>query len=540
MLRPSNDVVAPIRLRSPQRAARGSRALLFLLWMAAMACGISLPHAARAEEQPTREPAIEQRLQALIPALESHIAAGMKALDSPGLAIGIVADDRLIYAKGFGVRSKAGGGPVDSRTVFQIGSAAKAFLTTTMAVMVDRGKLRWDDRIIDLDPEFQLKDPWVTREFRVFDLAAQRSGLPPFVNDMLVMLNFDEMALIRSLRHVEPVSSFRTTYSYTNVTHRLGSRIVARSANAPNWNTVLRQELLDPLGMKDSSYTAEAIEAAANHAKGHRWTPAGTVEVPFTPIFPYTLVGSGNINSTIEDMARWVRLQLGSGTFEGRRIVSAENLAFTRMPKVADNDRTSYALGWFISQVPNGNILWHSGDAVSFGSFVGMVPDKKIGVVILTNEQHVGLPDAIGQWVLERLAGFPEHDYAVDKFKEEAKTAFERKVERYAQPANPRAFPPLASLAGNFVNPSLGEATVAQDGDALIIELHATGAKLKLEPWDGDVFIAKLMPTGRFAPIVDLDYMISGFIQAQMDKDGKLNLLRLSSDDGQPYEFRRS
>jgi len=141
---------------------------------------------------------------------------------------------------------------------------------------------------------------------------------------------------------------------------------------------------------------------------------------------------------------------------------------------------------------------------------------------------------------LERLAGFPEHDYAVDKFKEEAKTAFERKVERYAQPANPRAFPPLASLAGNFVNPSLGEATVAQDGDALIIELHATGAKLKLEPWDGDVFIAKLMPTGRFAPIVDLDYMISGFIQAQMDKDGKLNLLRLSSDDGQPYEFRRS
>ena len=157
MPRPSNDVVAPIRLRSPQRAA--PRALLFLLWMAAMACGISLPHAARAEEQPRREPAIEQRLQALIPALESHIAAGMKALDSPGLAMGIVADDRLVYAKGFGVRSKAGGAPVDSRTVFQIGSTTKAFLTTTMAIMVDRGKLRWDDRVVDLDPEFQLKDP---------------------------------------------------------------------------------------------------------------------------------------------------------------------------------------------------------------------------------------------------------------------------------------------------------------------------------------------------------------------------------------------
>ena len=238
-------------------------------------------------------------------------------------------------------------------------------------------------------------------------------------------------------------------------------------------------------------------------------------------------------------MARWVRLQLGSGTFEGRRIVSAENLAVTRTPKVA-NQRPgrSYALGWVIHQTPNGNIVWHNGDAVSFGSLSAWCRTES-RCRHSDQRKNVGLPDAIGRWVLDRILGNPKIDYVADKFKEEAKTAFERKAKRVRQPANPRPFPPLASLAGNFVNPSLGEATVAPDGDALVMELHATGAKLKLEPWDGDIFIAKLMPTGQFAPIVDLDYMISGFVQAQMDKDGKLNLLRLSSDDGQPYEFRR-
>ena len=147
-----------------------------------------------------------------------------------------------MYAKGFGVRSKSGGQPVDSRTIFQIGSNAKAFLAATEAIMVDRGKLRWDDRVVDLDPEFQLKDPWVTREFRVFDLLAQRSGLPPLVNDTLAMLDFDDTALIRSLRDVEPVSSFRTTFAYTNITHLLASRIVAKAAGAADWNTVLQQD----------------------------------------------------------------------------------------------------------------------------------------------------------------------------------------------------------------------------------------------------------------------------------------------------------
>ena len=497
-----------------------------------------LPGIARAAEPSKTEAATEKQLHTLIPDIEPYVVSGMKVFDVPGLAIGNVAGDKLVYAKGFGVRSKTNGLLVDTRTVFQIGSTTKAFLAVTEAIMVDRGKLGWDDRVVDLDPEFQLKDRWVRREFRVFDLLAQRSSLPAFVNDMLAMYDFDNAALIRSLRDVEPVSSFRTTFAYTNITHLEAGRIVAKAAGAADWNAVLQKELFDPLGMKDSTYTVEAIEAAANHANGHRWTPEGTVEVPFTRIFPYSLAGTGDINSNVEDMARWVRMQLDNGSFDGRRIVSSENLAYTRMPKVALNDKLSYALGWYNYLTPNGNILWHDGDALSFGSFVGLVPDKNIGIIILTNETNVEAPNSLGVWVLDLILGNAKHDPVAENLKN-AKAKFEATAKLFTKPANPRPFPSLAPLAGKFVNPSFGEAKVTLQGDALVMEFLTSGAKLKLVPRDGDIFVASLMPTGLFGPIVDLDYMTRGFAQFQMDKDGKLNLLRLSLVYGQAYEFRR-
>src|SRR5262249_29046402 len=266
------------------------------------------------------EASLEQRVQALVPSLEDYIAANMKGFDVPGLAIGIVTGDKLIYAKGFGVRRR-GGAPVDRQTIFQIGSTTKAFLAATMAIAVDRGKFHWDDRVIDLDPGFQLHDPWVTREFRFFDLLAQRSGLPAYAHDDFRVLGFDRSTLIHSLRYVEPVSSFRSTFAYTNITHILAGRIVARAEGAADWNAVLSSDILDPLGLKASTYSVAAITAAADHAQGYRYTADGSVEVPFED-FPYNYDGAGDINSNIEDMAKWVSLQLAGGTTQdGKRIV---------------------------------------------------------------------------------------------------------------------------------------------------------------------------------------------------------------------------
>jgi len=489
----------------------------------------------------TPDQALETRIQGLISDIERYITSGMKSFDVPGLAIGIVANDKLVYGKGFGVRSKEGSGGtvVDTRTVFQIGSATKGFLATTLAMMVDRGRFKWDDRVIDLYPDFQMKDPWVTREFRVFDLIAQRSGLPPYANDMLGMVGVSETDMIHSLRYVDPVSSFRSTFAYTNITHVLAGRIVAKAAGAADWNTVLYQELLEPLGMKESSYTAAAIAAASNHAEGYRWTPEGTVAVPFTQFFPYDFGGAGDINSSIEDTTRWVRFQLSNGMFEGRRIVSPENLAQTRTPKVALNDKVFYALGWVVQQTPKGNIIWHNGGTTSFGAYIGFVPEAGIGVTVLTNETNVGFPDALGLWVLDRLLGNPSVDH-VAKTLEAAKAKYQSVRKQFARPDKPRPSPTLEPLAGNFANTSFGKAVMRAESDAMIMEIQATGAQFKLEPWDGDIFAVRLMPSGRFAAVAkNLGDDPNGLAQFQADAPGKPAVLRITLDDGQAYDFRR-
>ena len=486
------------------------------------------------------DPAVEARIQTVIPEIETYITDGMKAFDVPGLAIGIVANDRLVYARGFGVRSRSAGQPVEPHTVFQIGSATKGFLAATIAIMVDRGKLHWDDRVVDLYPGFQLKDPWVTREFRVYDLLAQRSGLPPYANDALGLLGLDQDALIGSLRTVKPVSSFRSTFAYTNITHMLAGRIVAKAAGASDWNAVLQQELLKPLGMKESSYTAAAIEAAADHATGYRWTPKGSVEAPFSQIFPYDFDGAGDVNSSVEDAAHWLRLQLGNGTFEGKRLVSPENLAVTHTPKVAISERSAYALGWVITQTANGTIVWHNGGTSTFGAFIGLVPGRNAGIIVFTNETNIGFPDSVGLWAADRILNNATTDYAAASLKA-ATQKYGEAEKLFAAPASPRPSPPLASLAGDFINPGVGKATVALEGDALVMTLKASGSRLKLTPWDGDIFTASLMPEGRFAAVAAANGpQPSGFVQFPLDPLAKkVNGLRLSFDDGQAYVFPR-
>ena len=508
------------------------------LFAAFVTLPIAVQTAATAETTPP-EPSIQQRVQALVPSLEEYIAANMKSFDMPGLAIGIVAGDKLVYAKGFGVRAK-GGTPVDTQTIFQIGSTTKAFLTTTMAIAVDQGKLHWDDRVVDLDPDFQMRDPWVTREFRLFDLAAQRSGLPPYAGDALSVLGFDRSTLIRSLRYIEPVSSFRTTFAYTNITHILAGRIVAKAQGVADWNALLQSEILDPLGMEDTTYSAAAIASAANHAEGHRYTADGSIEVPFQQLAPYQVDGAGDMNSNIEDMAKWVSLQLAGGTTpNGRRIVSAENLTYTHMPKVAASATVSYALGWIVQQTPNGAVIWHNGGVAGFGAMVLLQLDRKLGIIVLSNQSNVGLPDSVGLWAMDRLLGNPTVDYAAQSLVR-AKSTYADSVKQFARPADPQPSPPLGPLAGTFTNPGFGEAVLSAVGDAATFELMGTGAKLRLEPWNGTVYTATLVPEGDFAAMAaNMGPLPFGFAQFQIDKDGKPTILRLTFVDGQAYDFRR-
>ena len=301
----------------------------------------------------------------------------------------------------------------------------------------------------------------------------------------------------------------------------------------------MRAEIFEPLGMASSSFTADAIEAAADTTSGYRWTAEGTVEVPFTPIFPYGFGAAGAINSTVEDLAHWVRLHLADGSFEGRRIVSAENLAATKVPRVGISDTLAYAMGWVVQSTPNGRIVWHNGGTTAYGAFIGTAPDKDVGVIVLTNETNVGFPDAIGEWTLDRLLGNPEVDHVAAKLKA-ARDRAAADAAVFARPASPSPAPPLAPLAGDFVNPAFGKVGLREDGGGLMVELAGTGARLRLDPWDGGVFTASLVAEGRFAAIAaNIGPGPLGFVQYQIDAAGKLDQFRFSMADGQAYEFRR-
>ena len=250
-------------LETRRRTSRLATGWALLFGIAATFPAATALHAAEAD------PETVAAVEALAPDLEAYVEAGMKDFDVPGTAIGIVVGDELVYARGFGVRARSGDSAVEPATIFQIGSTTKAFLATTMAIAVDRDLFQWDDKVVDLLPDFQLLDPWVTREFRMFDLLAQRSGLPPYANDDLASFGYDEDAKIHSLRYVAPVSSFRTTFAYTNITHLIAGRIVASVEGAADWYAVLQKDILDPLGMDQTT-----------RSRRRPTTPTGTATIP--------------------------------------------------------------------------------------------------------------------------------------------------------------------------------------------------------------------------------------------------------------------
>lgn len=479
-------------------------------------------------------------IEALLPEFETQVAEGMKAFSVPGLAIGIVHDDKLIYTKGFGVRELGKPEQVTPETIFQVGSTTKAFFAATLAQAVDAGRLAWNDPVIDHVPDFQLSDPWVTRDFRVLDLAAQRSGLTPYVNDALTMLGYDKQTLIRSLRVAPQLGLFRSDFRYLNIPHIVGGEIVAKVNGASSWTDSLQKSLLTPLGMAATTATAEAISAAPNHAQGHRLADK-PIAVPFHPSFPYAMGPAGALNSNVPDMAKWLRLQLGRGQFEGKVLVSEDNLDVTWTPRVAMNERTSYAVGWVATATPRGRIIWHNGGTSGFGAHAGFLPDGKTGIVILTNLENGGMPDSLAMWFYDRVLGNP----TVDNIALGAAALKTRREAAQAEAAGfvPGPLSPLAAgFAGSYASPVLGDATIALADGKLSLTLEKTEAQLLLEPNKDDpyLFQARLAPVGAFvAPAA-----MSGsepFVRLRFETDaaGKIAQMRWLGPE-LPHSFARA
>lgn len=343
--------------------------------------------------------------------IDDFAARVLERWEAPGLALAVVKDGEVILERGWGSRLAGTDDPVDENTVFAIASTTKAFTAATLGMLVDQGSLSWDDPVAEHLPGFQLRDPWATREITVRDLLSHRSGLPR--GDHLWYLSpFEREEVLDRVRHLEPATSFRSSYGYQNIMFISAGEIV-EARSGVSWDAFLRSRILDPLGMSRTSTSTSELSGSDNVASPHVRLDGAVVPVPW-PDFD-NLGGAGSINSSVHDMASWIRLQLAGGTLDERTFWS-DSVARemwepnTVVPLGPETRRTqpethlqSYGMGWILQDYRGRLVVRHGGSLDGMRAHVALVPEEGLGIVALTNLNESRLPLAVVWEVVDRF-----------------------------------------------------------------------------------------------------------------------------------------
>jgi CubicO group peptidase (beta-lactamase class C family)/pimeloyl-ACP methyl ester carboxylesterase len=415
----------------------------------------------------------------------------------PGLAIAVVFQDKVVYAKGFGVRDVNTKAPVDADTVFQLASVSKPIGSTVVAELVGEGKITWDSKLNALDPTFEMFDPWVTREITVRDMYSHRSGLPDHAGDLLEDLGFTRTEILFRLRYQRPDSSFRTHYAYSNFGMTEGA-VAAVKPYGLEWEEACAQKLYKPLGMTSTSSRYADFIARQNKALGHVLVN-GKWEQKFKRD-PDAQSPTGGVSSSVNDVAKWMRLQLANGKFDGKQIVSEKPLTETHHPHMLTgfnpftNMPSFYGLGWNVSYDEQGRLrLNHSGGFdLGVATYVNLVPAEQLGIVVLTNGHPMGIPEALGTIFSDiALYGKPTQDWFPlykQRFSDPATTGTVLGFDYSKPPSSPAPALKNGAYLGKYANDFFGDiAIVEKDGGLAIVE----GPKkltFPLKHYDRDTF----------------------------------------------------
>ena len=440
-------------------------------------------------------------------AIDRTVGRSMLAFNVPGMAIGIVKDGRLIYGKGYGVRESGKAGSVDIDTLFQIGSNTKAFTAAALALLIDERKIRWDDKVIDYIPEFQMYDPYVTREFTIRDLLTHRSGLGEGAGDLMFYpaTDFSRAEIIHGLRYLRPTSSFRSKYDYDNLLYMVAGQIVS-VVSGQSWEDFVTQRILDPLQMKACVASYGRITDRGNVVTPH--VVVGGKLTPIKPIEFTAITPAGAISCNISGMAKWLQVQLDSGrTRDGSQLFSAERgaemwSANTVVPlnaELASLTHTrfkAYGLGWDLEDEFGYKRVSHTGAVPGTVTWVTMVPELRLGIMVLTNQQEGVAMEAVGNQILDAYVGAPKRDWVAiaaafrDKQVGESK-AIEAEAAKFGASAGPPPLP-LSAYAGHYRDPWRGDAEVRQESAKLLLKISRTeDLEGSMTPFRGNIFIVR-------------------------------------------------
>jgi CubicO group peptidase (beta-lactamase class C family) len=414
-------------------------------------------------------------------AVDGIVQEALHAWQVPGVAVAVVRGDAVVYLKGFGVKALDGPEPVTPDTVFPLASCTKAFTTAAMAMLADEGKMGWDDAVRKHVPFFHLSDPEADAQVTLRDLVSHRTGLGSH-EFLWYRSPWGREEVIRRIGRVPLKNPFRSTFLYQTTMFTTAGHAVELTSGQ-KWESFIRERLFEPLRMKSASCTTAAALQDPDHATPHRKLPDGTVR----PIAWYAIdkpEPAGSINASARDLARWLRFQLGDGTFEGRRLVSAKNLAETHTPQTPiplddstkdlnpDTTRMSYGMAWVVQDYRGRDMVSHAGIIDGFRCHLTLVPGARLGIALLNNLDRTWLNLAISNQIVDLLLGLPKKDWntylleQVRKHEEAGRAKFQERFARRQPGTHPSR--PLTAYAGTYEHPAYGTAEVALENGTLV------------------------------------------------------------------------
>ncbi|MFF2747395.1 serine hydrolase [Kitasatospora sp. NPDC058048] len=431
--------------------------------------------------------------------IDAYVQDALRKTGVPGLALAVVHKDKVVHAKGFGVRELGKPDTVDPDTVFQLASVSKPISSTVVATAVGQKAVAWDDPVIAHDPGFTLADPWVGRHVTLADLFSHRSGLPDHAGDLLQDLGYQRDYILQHLRD-QPLAPFRATYAYTNYGLTEAAVAVARTRGTA-WETLAADTLYKPLGMTSTSSLRSAYDNAPDKAVPHVRAGAGGGWQVSTTENADPQSPAGGVSSTVQDLSRWMRLQLADGSFEGKQIVDTAALGETWLPhslsnppSAPDGNPGQYGLGWNVGRDNGGRLRLNHSGAFELGAatVVTLLPSEQLGIVVLTNGQPVGLPEAVAEEFFDLAEeGHETVDWLAffGKVVPAAALTGVSPTDYTKPPADAAPARPDAAYVGTYANGYYGPLTVTTgNGGALVMSLGPDDLQFPLQHYAGDVF----------------------------------------------------
>jgi CubicO group peptidase (beta-lactamase class C family) len=424
-------------------------------------------------------------------AIDAIMREAIKAWHVPGAALAIVRHGKVAYLHGYGVKEWGGEEQVTPDTLFPIASCTKAFTTTAMAMLVDQGKVHWDDPVRKHVGFFRLADPLADANVTLRDLVTHRTGLAS--HDLLWYRSpWSRDEIIRRIGRAPLQNSFRSTFQYQS-TMFSAAGVAVESASKTPWEEIIQKRIFEPLEMKSSTFTTTAAVKAADYASPHRRNSRGEPEV----IHRYSMTSpdpAGSIHSNARDLSQWVLFQLGDGSFRGKRLVSAKNLAETHSPQMVirmegpardmnpHTHQMNYGMGWVLQDYRGKFLVSHAGAIDGFRAHITLVPDAKLGLVLLNNLHGTQMNLAAGNQIVDLLLGLPGEDW--NKFYaglvRRGEAAAQAKIRERDAKRHLGTKPSCEAGAyvGTYEDPVYGTATVGLANGALVWQWNSFNAPL--------------------------------------------------------------